>query len=421
MGDAFGVELQRYDSPQGSYRGRTGPVHVPSALADIVTGVLGLDDRPQARPLLRKREGEFRPANAPDGSFTPPEVAQLYAFPGVNGQGQTIGIIELGGGFTQDDLDTYFGGLGIPTPQVTAVSVGLGQNQPGGAADGEVLLDIDVAGGVAPGANIVVYFAQNTAAGFLNAVTTAIHDSTNNPSVISISWGNPEAFWTTLAMQNMDQAFQAAPLLGVTICCASGDDGSNDGGPPGNNVDFPASSPFALGCGGTRLFGASTTISSEDVWNDQSGATGGGVSNVFLQPGWQANANVPAGGIENRGRGVPDVSGDADPATGYQVRVDGVDRVFGGTSAVAPLWAGLIALLNQSLGQPVGFLNPVIYGLPANVGAFRDITSGNNGAFQAGPGWDACTGLGSPNGSILLSCLQSLHNPDDGKRPTGKK
>jgi len=199
---------------------------------------------------------------------------------------------------------------------------------------------------------------------------------------------------------------QSAAALGITITVAAGDDGSTDGG-TGNNVDFPASSPHVLACGGTKLEASGATISSEVVWNElanKEGATGGGVSTVFALPTWQANAHVPASTTSTGGRGVPDVSGDADPATGYTIRVDGQTTVIGGTSAVAPLWAGLVAVANQQLGTQVGFLQPAIYAAQAASG-FNDITQGNNGAFSAGPGWDACTGLGSPIASKLIPLL----------------
>ncbi len=275
--------------------------------------------------------------------------------------------------------------------------------------DGEVMLDIEVAGAIAPAARIAVYFAPNTDRGFLDAITTAIHDTQNKPSVISISWGGPEAAWTAQAMQQFDAAFQAAATLGLTICVAAGDQGSGDGATDNlAHVDFPASSPHALACGGTSLTASRTAISSEVVWNDgPSSATGGGISSEFALPSYQDAAHVPpsANPGGTAGRGVPDVAGDADPDSGYQVRVDGENLVIGGTSAVAPLWAGLIALCNQKLAKPVGFVNPLLYGTLAAAGVCRDITSGNNGAYAAAVGWDACTGWGSPNGAQLLQAL----------------
>ena len=414
LSTAFGVSLAQYEHPRGTYRGRTGAVHVSEDLAPIIEGVFGLDNRPQTRPhvrILNDTERGFQP-HATSLSYTPLQVAQLYGFPTeTTGSGQCIAIIELGGGYRTTDLSTYFARLGIPKPTVRSRSVDGGHNHPlvDPNADGEVMLDIEVAGAIAHGAKIVVYFAPNTDAGFLDAITTAIHDTRNKPSVISISWGAPESEWTLQAMHAMDQAFQDAAALGVTVCCASGDDGSSDRETDSlAHVDFPASSPYALGCGGTRLEGKGSTIAEEVVWNEVGhGATGGGISDVFPRPTWQTSANVPpsANPSARIGRGVPDVAGDADPFTGYQVLVDGQQLIIGGTSAVAPLWAGLIALLNQKLGHTVGHLNPVLYSLPNRAGAFRDITTGNNGAYLAGLGWDACTGWGSPDGVKLLSTL----------------
>jgi kumamolisin len=418
MNKAFGVELKQYEHPTaGRYRGRTGPIQIPQSLKDQIEGVFGLDNRPQAMPHFRRRRPRAgAKPRAAGTSFTPPQIASLYNFPtNVDGTGECIAIIELGGGFTQSDLTNYFNQLNLPkSPNVTAIPVGNGQNQPTGdpsGPDGEVLLDIEVAGSIAPGANIVVYFAENTDAGFLNAITTAVHDKTNNPSVISISWGSAESNWTSQAMTSMDEAFQGAAAMGVSVCVASGDNGSTDGETDGlQHVDFPASSPYALGCGGTFLQASGNTISSETTWNELAngeGATGGGVSDFFDLPTYQQNAGVPPSANPGAriGRGVPDVSGDADPNSGYQTLVDGQPDVIGGTSAVAPLWAGLIALLNQGLGQAVGYLNPLLYQKAASSGGFNDITSGNNGAYSAGPGWDACTGLGTAIGTAIEAAL----------------
>jgi len=286
---------------------------------------------------------------------------------------------------------------------VSAVGVNGGENHPVGnpnSADGEVMLDIEVVGAIAPGAEIVVYFAPNTTSGFLNAITTAVHDTTHNPSVVSISWGQAEDRWTRQARRAFNRAFREAGVLGVTVCAASGDDGSRDGVQDGR--------PHVLACGGTRLESSGPSITSEVVWQEPTGgATGGGVSEVFALPAYQQGAQVPASVNpgHHAGRGVPDVAGDADPVTGYKVRVDGQNGVFGGTSAVAPLYAALVALINEKRGRPAGFLNPVLYQPSVASTGFRDITDGNNGAYRAQPGWDACTGLGSPNGDQLLTAL----------------
>jgi kumamolisin len=415
MMKAFEVQLERYEHENHQYRARTGGIKLPPEIAPSVEAVLGLDDRPQAKTHFRvhgeKPRGKATPKAAPAVSYTPRQVARLYQFPlDADGTGQTVGILEFGGGFHAADLKTYFSSLGLVEPTVTSVSVDKAKSKPTNpnSADGEVLLDIEVVGAVAPGAKIVVYFAPNTSKGFQDAITTAIHDAVNKPSVISISWGGPESTWTTQSMTAFDSAAQDAAALGVTICAASGDDGSSDGVTDGaNHVDFPASSPHILACGGTSLQSANGVITSETVWNDgaQGGAGGGGFSNQFPLPAWQVSDNItpPSGG----GRGVPDVAGDADPETGYNVLVDGQQLVIGGTSAVAPLWSGLIALLNQKLGKPLGFLQPTLYGLAGSSGALHDITNGSNGAFSAGPGWDACTGLGSPDGAALLQALSA--------------
>lgn len=423
----FGADLVAATSPDPVsgrpvvHRARAGDLTVPAELAGIVVAVLGLDDRPQARAHFR-----VAAAAATTVSYTPDQVAAVYAFPaGTDGSGQTVAVVELGGGFAQADLDAYFAELSLPTPQVTAVSVDGAANQPGSdphGADGEVLLDIEVVGATAPGAHQLVYFAPNTDAGFLDAISQAVHTEPA-PTAVTISWGGPEDSWTAQARSAMDDVFADAAALGVTVTAASGDDGSTDREADGQpHVDFPAASPHVLGCGGTSLPAAA---GAETVWNDGSGqgATGGGVSIVFARPAWQDGVGVPAPaagngaaagvegtatGVEGDGRGVPDVSGVADPVTGYRIRVDGSDLVIGGTSAVAPLWAGLIVRLAQRLGHPLGLLQPQLYrgvqaGSPA--GGFRDVTVGDNGAYTAAPGWDACTGLGSPNGTDLLARL----------------
>ncbi|HUO34507.1 MAG TPA: S53 family peptidase [Candidatus Acidoferrum sp.] len=414
---AFRVELMRYRHPHGVHRGYTGAVSVPQEMKDIIRDVLGFDNRPHARPHFRIAP-KVKPRAASTASYTPLQVAELYDFPTTaNGQGQTIGIIELGGGYNAADLSSYFASLGIsPAPSVTDVGVDGANNSPTGdpsGPDGEVMLDIEVSGSVAPGAKIVVYFAPNTDAGFLDAINQAVTDKTHSPTVISISWGGPESSWTAQSLQSFNNAFQSAAAVGVTVCVAVGDQGSTDGVSDGEaHVDFPASSPYALACGGTHLIGSGTTITDEEVWNDlpDDGATGGGVSATFPLPSWQENAGVPpsANPGGKTGRGVPDVAGDADPLTGYRVDVDGSNTVIGGTSAVAPLWAGLIALMNQALGKTVGYFNPGLYAQVAGVAStFHDITVGNNGAYKAKAGWDPCTGWGTPNGAAILQRLKS--------------
>jgi kumamolisin len=416
MTAAFGVTLQHYRLAGGVYRLRQGSIQIPASFANIITAVFGLDNRPQARThfrLLTKQAAAAR-AVAPQ-TYSPLQLANLYNFPmGFTGQGETIGIIELGGGYNQSDINNYFQQLGVnPAPLVTAVSVDGATNSPTGDSsgpDGEVELDIEVAGSIAPGAGIKVFFAPNTDQGFIDAVTTAVNDSA--VTLISISWGGPESTFTSQSITTFNQAFQDAGTMGKTVFAAAGDSGSSDGQSDGaNHVDFPAASPYVVGCGGTTLEAnvATDTITSEVVWNETAnneGATGGGVSDYFPKPSYQNSVNVPSPAQPGGGRGVPDVAADADPVTGYQVLIDESSSTIGGTSAVAPLYAGLFARINQALLQKaksrVGFVNPALY---QHASAFRDIVSGNNGSFNAGPGWDPTTGLGTPDGAKILIAL----------------
>jgi kumamolisin len=442
---AFGVELKMYKSGDVAYRGREGDILIPENLQGVVTSVTGLDNRPFAKPHYRISRGTARAAGAgavadrstssasiPAG-FTPLQLASLYNFPAnLDGTGQTIAILELGGGFHPAELTTYFQNLGIAKPpSVTAATyTNGGTNSPGTNAldpnnpDVEVMLDIEVSGSIAPGAKIVVYFAPDaTDQSFLGVMNAILTDTVNKPNIVSISWGGPEESATVQFQNEFDQLLQSAASLGVTVCVAAGDNGSADFAADDPNwdkkahVDFPASDPFALACGGTQLTASSTAITKEVVWDDgKNDGTGGGVSRFFALPSYQQNAGVPpatdpAGPVM---RGVPDVAGDAAPASGYRILCDGTSfpdpsqgiPPVGGTSAVAPLWAGLIARINQGLGKPAGFINPLLYAAPEDA-TFRDITQGNNGNYKAGKGWDACTGLGTPNGQNLLQSLTS--------------
>lgn len=405
---AFGVQLGRFQLP-GSSADMVGchlPPSLPGDISSRVIAVLGLDKRPVARPHFR------RPSATTATTYTPLQLGELYQFPAsLDGSGETVAVIELGGGFTASDFTAYIQKLGIAkVPTVNVVSVQGGSSQPGGDADGEVMLDVEVVGALAPGATIALYFAPNTDQGFYEAISQAAHDTTNRPSVMSISWGGPEDGWSASTLAAMQSALQDAVAMGVTVTVACGDSGFTDGeSDNAAHVDFPASSPYALACGGTRLAASKTAITSETVWNDLSsdeGATGGGVSSSFALPAWQQSSKVPKGTNNYAGRGVPDVAGDADPETGYQVVVDGQSQVIGGTSAVAPLWAALIARFNQQLAQNVGDPHEAFYGIGTT--AFNDITQGDNGKFKAATGWDACTGLGTPKGQTLLDALAKL-------------
>jgi kumamolisin len=350
------------------------------------------------RHYARLRASHAAPRQAAD-TWTPPQIAHAYGFPtGCTGKSALVGIIELGGGYQQTDADAFFGSLGLATPAIESVNVAGGKNVPGGdpyGADVEVALDYQLAGGIAPGARYRIYFAPNTTAGFVAAIRTAAHDGCD---AISISWGAPESQWSAADLGEMESAFSAAQAAKCTVLCAAGDNGSTDGTST-QAVDYPASSPYVVGCGGTtlqRVVGGTH----ESVWNDGllGGATGGGVSKKFGRVAWQGGIILPSGG-----RGVPDVAGNADPNTGYPVITDGQPLIVGGTSAVAPLYAGLVALCCEARQARVGQMNPFLYRHASAIA--RDITVGNNGAYRAEPGYDCCTGIGSLRGANVLHAM----------------
>ncbi|HEY3754700.1 MAG TPA: S53 family peptidase [Opitutaceae bacterium] len=404
---AFEARLEDVVLEGKTVRQRTGVVTVPEYLAPAVVDVRGLDNRPIARPHFRMaglKGTEARKSATAVSPVSPVDVAQRYNFPAGDGAGSTIAIIELGGGFSSADLQAYFQSLNLPPPSVTAVPSGA-QNVPGGSADGEVMLDIEVAGAIAPKASILVYFAPNTNQGFIGAVQSALHDAPKPPTVISISWGGPENSWPASSMSAFDEVFKEAANLGTPVFVAAGDSGSSDG-ETGLHVDFPASAPHAIGCGGTDLL-----ASSEVVWNGgkSAGAGGGGVSSVFTKPTYQSSVNVPAAPTSVGGRGVPDVTGCGGDLSPYKVRVDGKNTEVWGTSAVAPLWSGLLARTASQIG-PFTWLTPLLYAAASE--GFNDITSGNNnltghGQYQAAAGWDCCGGLGSPKGVALIHALHA--------------
>jgi hypothetical protein len=397
MSKAFAVTMSYYHDGKDSYRGYEGAVQLPAALSDIVETVHGLDNRPVSRPMLRgPAQGQATQA------LTPPQVAGLYKFPANSAAGQTIGILEFGGGFKSSDIQSYFNNtVHLPVPSVTSVSVDGATNSPGQSADTEVVLDIDVAGSVAPGAKIVVYFAPNTLQGWIDAITTAASDAVNRPSVLSISWAGGEGGWGT-AIHDVSAAIQEAAAQGVTIFVSSGDGGS--GNPA--EVLYPASDPGVTGCGGVTIENVAGSAFEEVTW----AGSGGGVSNAFPKPAWQSWVSVPpsvqpSGHV---GRGVPDISGNADPASGYLLVLNGESSgPWGGTSAVAPFYAGLVAVLNASLDEPLGFVNQSLYTF-AGSGVYVDVTDGSNGLYAATAGWDACTGLGSVVGTEIVTALQGV-------------
>jgi kumamolisin len=426
MNSAFGVEIGRYATGNLVFHSHEGPHAHPEELDEIVQGIFGLDNRPVAK---RPRHIHFPPEEStqppPPNPNTklPSEFTRLYEFPkGATGKGQTIGVLEFDGGFEPRKLRSYLAKLGVAAPRVIVREIPPGGNhpvhQPGTlSSDVEVYMDLEILASVAPDATLVVYFAKNNARGWIEAFQTAIFDPRYRPSVLSVSWGQAEQYWSPHAINAIEHQLQLAGLCGITVCCSSGDRGVFEAGDRPYTVAFPASSPHVLACGGTILAASPNGGATEIVWNESrvSGvASGGGISALFDLPPFQGRHRVPAryGTRRDAGRGIPDVAANASSSTGYLIWADDTPISLGGTSAATPLWAGLIACLNEALGRSVGYLTPLLYSRHApRAGALLDIRTGNNQLFgrqgyRARRGWDPCTGLGSPHGNKLLAWLQ---------------
>jgi subtilase family serine protease len=328
-------------------------------------------------------------SHAADMSWSIGDLCAAYGWPKGLVGGGTIAILELGGACSEADTLAFCAANHIPAPSVTHRYVdGAGQTTMADNASGEVALDVQIAAAsysIATGksARILIYWCKDIAAGIRAAADEGC-------DICSISWGSDEALWPEAAARTLEATIAYAVAKGMVVFAAAGDNDSSDGGPNPANVDLPAGCPSAIGCGGT------SKTSSETVWQNNPGATdgsgtGGGFSKFFAPlPGWQAGApNGP-------GRMVPDVAANAAPETGYRIVLNGEEQTVGGTSAVAPLYAGLFA----AFGTKLGWVTPKLW---TNHLCFNDITVGENGAFRARPGPDACTGLGSPIGTRLAA------------------
>jgi kumamolisin len=403
----FKTKITQVEVQGAPYRVPSRPPVIAPQLVDLVHGVLGLDESPRLRgPGMAGPNGQ--------GGLLPSDFAALYGLTtGGRGAGQRIALIEPQGGYRPEDLAAACRKMNVPVPAVTDVSVGGGRNTPGvdARADLEVALDLQVVAGIAPEAQIAVYFTPNSDTGIADGVANAVHDRIRRPTVIVITWGEAEENWPLQARRSLDAVLHDAIRLGVTVVAASGDDLATAGLLNAAHVVYPASSPYALSCGGTQisLDAAAAAITAEVVWNDGSHGTGGGISDFYPVPAFQAKVNLPPsvnGG--RRGRGVPDIAAAAAEINGYRVTVGNAEVTGSGTSASAPLWGAFIALLNQRRGRSLGFVNDVLY---QRANLLRPITSGNNMflgiGYQAGPGsgWNACAGLGVPNGAAIIAAL----------------
>lgn len=403
--EAFKTQLDDFKGPLGPTRERQGAISVPMEMAGDIQGVFGLEQHPQAQSnVIRLPDQGFHPHAAT--GYMPNDVAKAYDFPDDSrGAKQSVAIVEFGGGLDLKDNATYYKDHGLKVPDITLVGVDGAASKVGATADDEVALDSQVIGTVAPDAKQMIIFAPNSDQGFVDAITRAtfVKDGEIQNSAISISWGAPESMWSAQAIDNLHLAFKKAALKGISVFAATGDKGAKNGTDK-FTADYPAGDPFVTATGGTELHLDGTgAVNSETVWNNG----GGGISEINKVPDFQKELTLPANANGNNviGRGVPDISGNAAPITGYRIRVHGFESTMGGTSAVAPLYAALVMRMNGALGQPVGFLNPFIY-KNGNSGIFRDMVGGNNGGYDATTGWDAASGWGTIDGKKMLEAMR---------------
>ncbi len=421
MDETFGVRLGRFEvateSASEFYRDRDGAIYVPEGLTDVILGVFGLDNRRITKANIAD------PTNTV--GLTVPQVTALYDFPKNSAAGQTIAIFSKTS-YATADIQQYFNTLpaGYSMPTIRDISVNGASND--GSSEQETTQDICVAASAAQGAAIAVYFTADDEQGWLGLINRVIHPQAGDPvcSVLSCSFyvsdGDDASTLGTSAswLTAISHAFSDAGTQHVTVVVGAGDRGTDSNVADGNpHVQYPASDPSVLSVGGTTVGNVSGNSYEEYVWNDDTGATGGGISDYFGLPSYQAGAGVPASIKDgHQGRGVPDVAANASRNSGYSMSAGGAFTA-NGTSVAAPMWAGLIAVLNAALGQNLGFVNPVLYKIGSR--AFRDITgapgpadNGANGVagYLAGPGWDACTGWGSINGTALLAALKQYFN-----------
>lgn len=442
---AFGVQCYGVEHPYGRFRSHHGVPQLPPPVAQAIEAVLGLDNLPSAEPHAGARGSSGR------SGLNVGDLRAAYDFPPQSGKGQCVAIIELGGGIDESGYTPYFQKLGVSVPSIRIDVLPGASNDPappsvmqelasaiasGGfppaphhtitgsyltdmAAEWtwEATMDVEIVGTLAPGAEIVVTYGTYDDQGQYLAITSVLADAQNAPSVVSCSWGMVETWQTPALMQVLDRWFQAAAILGVTFCFSSGDYGDGTleetSQPLDFTVFFPASSPYVLACGATTLDIAAGT---ECAWNqsiDQAPAMagGGGFSAVFEPSAWQTSAGIsstdwiPGGDTSGTGRALPDVSARADLDPAFLVLAGEVPLPAGGTSAAAPLWAALAAVLNEALGCALGSINVLLYDGTLD-GTLRDITQGNIGHLPAGKGWDPATGWGSPHGQAMLDALR---------------
>lgn len=438
---AFQTQINNYQSGDRTFYANATPPTIPASLGQIIVSVGGLDNSTRYRPLYQgfntSRSQNPATALATPSGYGPKQLGDAYgATPlqglgnGNLGDGQTVAVFELDG-YQKSDVDQYLQNYNLGSPNITNVLV---DGFDGSAGQGaiEVELDIEVVAALAPRANLVVYEGPNTTQGLNDTYNAIVSDTVNKPQITTISWGLCEASTGNAELDTLDGIFKKGAVQGISFFAASGDSGAYDCNDSNLAVDSPSDDPYVTGVGGTNLqitsSGNGYQYGSESVWSNPSDTQrspkgaggGGGISNRFTQPSWQTGQGT---GNSNGKRQVPDVSADADPASGYAVYCTVSSSgcpssgwiTVGGTSAAAPFWAGSTALINQYLRSQgkgvVGYANPALYAVfnaQQAFPAFHDITTGNNLNYQATPGYDMASGIGTPNVYNLARDLANL-------------
>lgn len=447
---AFGTQINTYQLGNQIFYANTTPPSVPAAISPFITSITGLDNSVQYNPLYRRLTRNPAHLHSSSSSHTslvgqsgysPKDLSAAYnATPlqsaGVLGDNQTVALFELDG-YRQSDVAQYFQTNNLGSPSITNVLVDNASGAAGQTAL-EVELDIEIVAAMAPHAHQLIYEGPNTTPGLNGTYNKIVTD--NQAQIVSISWGLCETSTGAAEVQTLDAIFKQAAAQGISLFAASGDSGSYDCSDSNLAVDFPASDPYVTAVGGTNLQLNAGAYGSETAWANSSdthrspkgAGGGGGISNTFKMPSWQTGSGVQ-NHYSNGNREVPDVSANADPATGYSVYCTVTNAgcpasgwiTVAGTSAAAPLWAASTALINQSLvsqgKSTIGYANPALYSLfnvPQPKAPFHDITTGDNLFYPATSGYDLASGIGSPDISNIASDLALVTGGGSGGTPT---
>ncbi|MGG3469768.1 protease pro-enzyme activation domain-containing protein [Neobacillus pocheonensis] len=427
MEDAFGVTINNYKNSKGQtyYSNAQAPM-IPAEFSGVITDVEGMNNEAhythpkisKTSPYVNQKPAAVIPnvGSGPAGGYTPDELKGAYdvsalASAGYTGSGQTVAVMELDG-YKATNTTNYSNYYGLGSPAPTNVYID-GYNGAAGQAELEVELDIEVINAIAPKAQVIVYEAPNTDQGLIDNYQKIASD--NLAKTISVSWGIGEQRISSATMNSLHTIFQQYATQGQSIFAASGDHGAYDSGGSTLEVDSPANDPYVTGVGGTHLNLSGSSYSSETIWSDTTSrwGGGGGLSQKYTMPSFQSGTGVQ-NMYTNGYRQVPDVSADADPSTGYSIYSGGSWTVVGGTSAAAPLWAGIAALNNQYAAANgkgnLGEANPTLYRMFNTVQtfpAYHDITSGDNLFYRATPGYDLASGIGTPDAYNLIRDINS--------------